>query len=198
MAKKRASTGSHAPRSRGKASDESGWKKSKLLAVVLVLVIVWALYSIISGGDSGGSRLPKDFPRTFIAEQDNGNYEAVLIERGEKSPVMPIVKDGKQYWEAYICMNEHCPGRAKTPDKKPYVFASVVPEMPPQPANPEGEPPMEYIHFEVACPLCKDQQAKVQTQYKVLFDPQNIARYTTPEAEEMINKMREEFRKKNN
>lgn len=196
MAKKRATTKGHAPRSRGGASDESGWKKSKLLAVVLVLVIVWALYSIISGGDSSSGRLPKDFPRTFIAEVDNGNYDAVLIERGDKSPVLPIVKDGKKYWEAYICMNEHCPGRANTPDKKPYVFASVVPEMPPQPENPE-EGGGEYFHFEVACPLCKEQQAKTAIQYKALFDPQNIARYTTPEAEEMINKMREEFRNRN-
>lgn len=134
------------------------------------------------------SRLPSDFPRTFIAEEDNGNYVAVLVERGDKSPVVPIVKDGKKYWEAYACMNEQCPGRAKTPDKKPYVFASVVPE---QTANQQG-----YFHFEIVCPLCDEQQKKVPPQDKMLFDPQNIARYTTPEAEAMISRMREEFRRK--
>lgn len=146
---------------------------------------------------ASASRLPSDFPRTFIAEEDNGNYEAVLVERGDKTPNLPIVKDGKNYWEAYICMNEQCPGRAKTPDKKPYVFASVVPEMPPQSANPVGEPTMEYIHFEVFCPLCKEWQKNAPPQEKERIDPQNISRYMTPEAEAMINRLREEFRQKN-
>ena len=86
-----------------------------------------------------------------------------------------------------------------TPEKKPYIFAAVMPELPPQaaggPGGPGG-PPMEMLYHEFACPLCKAQVQKVASQYKALFDPLNIERYLTPEAEQMIAKIREEYKKK--
>lgn len=204
LAKKRAPVRSNARSGRGKSSGMQmpAWKKSWLLAVVLLFVIAYCLHMMITNfkGNSGVG-LPDTFPRSFIALEDAGNYDALLIIRGSDSPVVPIEKNGKKYYEAYICNNENCPGRSKT-DGKPYIFGIVPPPPPPQyvegtPPPQEAMPEFSYGMLELYCPLCKEKFDSVKPKYQARYEPYRIERYNTPEALEMIEKVRAEFMKKN-
>lgn len=207
MAKKRTtaktSTRSHHPHRSG--GGEATWKKSKLVAVVLIVVIVVSLLRMIGSGTGNPSLLPDNFPRVFIAAENNGSYENLLVERGAKNPKIPIESDGKKFWDAYICLNEYCPGRKKT-GGRPYIFAGVMPEMPPispegpgAPGGPGTPPPdMGPGYFpEIVCPECKKMYDTVKPKQKALYEPMNIERYMTDEAKEIIVKIREEHKKRN-
>lgn len=206
MAKKRStqtSTRGHSTtrHSSKRGSDMPDWKKSKLLAGVLFLVIIVCLYFMISNATSSGgsSTIPSNFPRTYLAVEDAGNYGAVLEYRSSKPPELPIEKDGKKYYDAYICQNEKCPGRGA--DGKPYIFAILPPPPMPAPgpdgAAPQGAPEMMPGMPELFCPLCKKKYDSVKPKDQAQYDPTHIERYQTEEAIQMINKIREEFMKKN-
>jgi hypothetical protein len=64
--------------------------------------------------------VPVDFPNTWIAAEDDGHPERVVILRGRTEPTGPVERDGKKLFPAYQCLDEHCSGRK---DGKPYVFA---------------------------------------------------------------------------
>lgn len=86
-----------------------------------------------------GSILPNDFPHAYLAEGDDGDYDAILVKRGNRATRTPFTENGKRYWEAYICDNEACPGRAANKQKgkgdRPYIFAAKRPDTPPPPAR---------------------------------------------------------------
>jgi len=196
MAKKRAMSRSSS-RSRKKSSGGgSGWKNSPIVKVVLIVVIIGCLlnllYSLTSGGGSNNP-IPDDFPRTFIAASDNGSYNAVIIKRSKTPPKTPILEGGKEYWDAYICLNEKCPGR-KITGGKPFIFAAVM-QTPPNQGNGPETPPMD-VFMDATCPECKVAYNKVSKEYKSLFDPINVQRYQTEEALKIIEQIREKFKKK--
>lgn len=199
MAKKRAGSRSSSRSrrsSRGRSSGGGSWKNSPILKVVLVVIILLCIVNLIvhlaGGGGSSRNSIPSDFPHTFIAAEDDGKYDSVIIKRGRMSPKPPIDENGKQYWAAYICMNERCPGREQT-GGKPYVFAAVVNTPTDAPANGDMPPPEMYM--ETKCPLCADMYNKVRKEYKQYFDPINVQRYQTEEAKEIIKKIRERYRR---
>lgn len=209
MAKKRtaqSSTRGHKPvhgRGGSKHGDMPDWKKSKALAALLMVVIGICLYMMLLGGTSGSSTsIPDNFPRAYIAVEDAGNYEAILEVRGSKPPEVPVDKDGKKYYDAYVCLNEVCPGRAKT-GGKPYIFAILPPPMPalgpdgnPVP-GPDGAPGAMPGMQEMYCPLCKQKFDSVKPKDQAQYDPTHIERYQSQEAVEIINKIRDEYMKKN-
>ncbi len=137
-----------------------------------------------------GTTIPEYFPRSYLAVQDDGNYGAVLIQRSSKPAELPIVENGKEYYEAYICLNEKCPGRAKT-GNKPYIFA-IPPAKPVK--TEEGAMPS---YPDLVCPLCKEKYSTVKPQEQAAYDPTHIERYQTEEAIQIINDIRDQFMKKN-
>ncbi len=209
MAKKRAaqtSTRGHKPvhgRGGSQHSNMPDWKKSKALAALLLVVIAICLYMMLSGSSSsGGSTIPENFPRAYLAVEDAGNYEALLEVRGSKPPELPIDRNGKKYYDAYICLNDACPGRATT-GGKPYLFAIVPPPMPamgpdgnPVP-GPDGAPGVMPGMQENFCPLCKKKFDSVKPKDQAQYDPAHIDRYQSQEAIDIINKIRDEYMKKN-
>jgi hypothetical protein len=174
-----------------------GWRNSPIVGIVLGIVILIAVISLIKSQVGGGdSLIPANFPHTYLAEVDNGNYGALLIVRGQNSRPTPFTENGKEYWSAYICSAENCPGRAE--DGKPYLFAGKLEKLPSQPM-PEGAPDgyiPEDQYKQIECPLCRDAQDKARGSKKGDFQPYNVSYYQTEEGEKIIEKIREEYRKR--
>jgi hypothetical protein len=178
------------------AGDGGSWKNSPLVGMVLGIVIVVALISLIGStfSDGSDSLVPSNFPNTYLAEADDGNYGAVLIVRGREARAVPFTEGGKEYWEAYICRAEVCPGRK---DGKDYIFAAkrVPLENPTPPPGdlPEGyTPQIEYQQIE--CPLCKEARATAKKSERENFQF-NADRYQTEEGLKIIDEIREAYRK---
>ncbi len=120
-------------------------------------------------------------PRTFMQVKDNGRYDNFLVRKIGQEPVVPFLDKGEEYWQAFVCKNEKCPGRALNGGKS-YVFAGVVEN---------GEI--------TGCPLCAAEYAKAAPEVRNDYDPHNFRRYYLPEAVEMIKEfqqMRKEMDKK--
>lgn len=66
------------------------------------------------------AQIPADFPNTWIAEQNDGHPERIVIVPGRTEPPAPHVQDGVKLFPAWCCLNEKCPGRH---DGQPFVFA---------------------------------------------------------------------------
>lgn len=136
-----------------------------------------------SGGNDAGqdttltaqqiqAQIPADFPRTFIAIEDNGNYSAVLVKHGAKTPALPFTENSKTYWPALICLNAACPGR--DPQGKDYIFAGVITN---------GKI--------TGCPLCAQAKEKAAEKDKAAYNPENFSRYLLPQAQEILRGIRQ-------
>lgn len=181
---------------RGKSGESAAWKKSKAVAIILVVVIVGALVNMIRTFTSTNSTglLPDNFPHTFITESGAGNDESkVIVKRSSRQPVTPFKEGSEWAWPAYYCMNEVCPGRK---DGKPYIFPAIDPMALAQaegkkvdPAGPDAIPPM----MELNCPMCqKLYNAAKSNADKEKYMPMNIDKYQTEEGKKIF----EEIRKK--
>ena len=184
---------------------DAAWKHSPLVGGALGVVILICLIMVIStltGSGGGGSILPDDFPHAYLAEADNGNYEAVLIKRGKRSTPTPFTENGKEYWEAYVCHNASCPGRApgkKGKDGLPYIFAGKRPKLPDPPASGDGQgaPMPDMSMMQIFCPKCKAAYDKATSaKKKAAIDLTAVEHYQTEEAQKMLEKIREEYRKR--
>lgn len=184
---------------------DAAWKHSPVVGILLVAVIGFCIYRIIfDDGGIGESLIPDNFPHTYLAVEDNGKREAVIIKRGKKEVKTPFTENGKQYWEAYLCHNENCPGRPKTVGKKkkkkdadaevpPFIFAGARPEIKKKEGEENKEP--EY-GIQTFCPKCKAAYAKASKKKKQEYDLGAIERYQTDEALKIIEQIRAEYRKR--
>ena len=184
------------------AGNGGAWKHSPVVGVVLGVVIVACIGYIIYyffGSAGSDSILPDNFPHSYLAVADNGNYDALLIKRGRRDTSTPFTENGKEYWGAYICRNPSCPGLK---NNRPFIFAGVrvQVETPASGANaaPRGHDAMAAPMF---CPKCKEMMDKDKDKNKnagrAQYDITAVERYNTPEGVEILNKIREEYRKKN-
>lgn len=143
------------------------------------------------------SILPDDFPHAYLAEGDDGDYDAILVKRGNRATRTPFTENGKRYWEAYICDNEACPGRAANKQKgkgdRPYIFAAKRPDTPPPPPANEEE---AIMMIEVLCPQCKAAYDKAPATEKDRFEPTMVEHYLTEEGMKILEKIREEYRRR--
>lgn len=144
---------------------------------------------------SPASILPNNFPHAFLATEDDGDYDAILIKRGIRSTPTPFTENGKEYWEAYVCHNESCPGRAAIKQQgkgdRPYIFAA---KRPPVPATIDDEAAIAMT--QVFCPKCQEAHDKAAPKEKDCFDPTVVEHYMTEEAIKIIEKIREEYRRR--
>ncbi|MBP5231949.1 MAG: hypothetical protein J6333_00920 [Planctomycetes bacterium] len=184
---------------------DAAWKHSPIVGGALGVVILLCLIMVIrtlTGSGGGGSILPDTFPHAYLAEEDNGKYDAILIKRGSKSVPTPFTENGKEYWEAYICHNANCPGRAqgkKGKESPPYIFAGKRPKMPEPPANGEnGQGPSmpDMSMMQIFCPKCKAAYDKASAKKKATFDLTAVEHYQTEEAQQELEKIRAEYRKR--
>lgn len=70
--------------------------------------------------DESEMQVPVDFPNTWIAAQDDGHPDRLVIIRGRSEPQTPVTRDGTTLFQAYHCLNPACPGHS---GHAPYVFA---------------------------------------------------------------------------
>lgn len=202
-----------------KKGGDAAWKHSPVVGIVLVLLIVGCILYTLSalGGGGGGSLLPDNFPHAYLAAADDGKYEAVLVKPGKNETKVPFAENGKEYWQAFVCMNENCPGRqqAKTasasktkkktkkegdaPAGKPYIFAYVEKPManPPAESVPEGAEGEAPVMLEPPqCPKCREAYKKASAKRKVLYEMSSAERYYTPEGMKILDLIRDDLRKK--
>lgn len=207
MAKKSRNSTRSTHKHKGGGGD-AAWKHSPIvggaLAVVIVICVIMIIRTMLGAGNTT-SVLPDNFPHAYLAEEDNGNYDAILIKRGNKSFSTPFTENGKEYWEAYVCHNEACPGRTGGKGKKgaqegrPYIFAAKRPPQPEPPAESgDGqEPPMQEMAMpQIACPKCKAAYDKASPKKKAAFDLTACEHYQTEEAQQMLEKIRDEYHKR--
>lgn len=164
--------------------------------VVLLLVLITYVAGMVSGVFliwwTGSSRsesapkevlnLPDNFPRTYLCVEDNGKYDAVIIERSKQMPAVPIKREGKEYWDAFLCLNSACPGRTAT-GARPFLFAGLR-------SKPSGNYGQDRPGVLAGCPACKGALAKAPAAEQAKYDPQNIERYLTDEAKQIIARLR--------
>ncbi len=184
-------------RKRGGGGNSPAWKKSKLVALILVGVIIAALVNMLMqlmGPDKNRSMLPDDFPHTFITPSDAGTDESkIIIERSSRQPKTPFkAENGEWAWPAYYCLNEACPGRGK--DGKPYIFPAIDPMAQqiaegkkPEEFSPDMAPPL----MELQCPMCQQAYVRVtDNALKERYVPMNIDKYQTEEGRQMFEELK--------
>ncbi|MHC4871243.1 MAG: hypothetical protein ACYTFY_05315 [Planctomycetota bacterium] len=166
----------------GKGGKDGGWKKSKPLLYVLVVIIgLFWLKMLFFRGGSSSERVK--IPQAFSCAECK---ELVVFEKLPKGHTpYDCSKCGMgAAWPAFAC-NE-----CKTEDGKQVIFPNIVelPEGVEAPA-PGEEPSMEYLDAMMMaegmipkCPKCE----KIET----------VERYLTPEAKKMLQELREKYRKK--
>lgn len=207
MAKKSRNSTRSTRKHKGGGGGDAAWKHSPLVGGALAVVILICVIMIVRtmfGVGGADSVLPDDFPHAYLAEEDNGNYDAILIKRGSKSIQAPFTENGKEYWDAYVCHNEACPGRgpAKKGSKeggRPYIFAGKHAPMPEPPAEGgEGQeaPPPDMAMTQIVCPKCKAAYDKASPKKKAAFDLTMVEHYQTEEALKKLQEIRDEFRKR--
>ena len=216
MAKKSRNSVRSSRKSKKGGGGDAAWKHSPLVGGALGVVILICIVLVIrtmTGGGGGGSILPDTFPHAYLAEEDNGNYDKILIKRGSRGVTTPFTENGKEYWEAYICHNESCPGRTGGKDGqaagkdgkkkggkggRPFIFAAKRPKLPDPPASGDGRPPamqdMSMMH--IYCPKCKAAYDKASPKKKASFDLFAVEHYQTEEAQKELEKIRNEYRKR--
>ncbi|MBP5232656.1 MAG: hypothetical protein J6333_04560 [Planctomycetes bacterium] len=173
------------------------WKNSPLVGIALGVVIIACLGYIVyyffgSGGND--SILPDNFPHAYLAAQDDGNYDAVLIKRGRRDTPTPFTENGKEYWPAYVCHNPTCPGLK---GDKHFIFAAVRPPQENPAPNAAPASGHEAMPAPIVCPQCKAAMEKAKNANRSQYDMTAVERYQTNEGAEILNKIREEYRKNN-
>jgi len=178
---------------RGKTGKGAAWKQSKAVAAALVaaIVLIWVgmLWWWLGGGQTYNI---EGFPHTFMAEDGSG--EPLIIKADTNNPPRsPFQKDGKWYWEAFVCNNPDCPGKKAD---KPFIFPAVNPWIKDlikagkyDPSKPMGLFPGEMgatgmpmpppMYGMTECPKCKAAKKK----------PFHVSRYYTPEGQKMLDEM---------
>lgn len=181
------------------AGNGGAWKNSPLVGVALGAVIIACVGYIVYyfyGPARNDSILPANFPHAFLAAADDGNYDAILIKRGKREVPTPFTENGKEYWPAFVCVNPSCPGLK---GGKPYIFAAVQapsPEPAPDAATDANDAPgPESTAASTVCPKCKEALEKAKGANRPQFDMTAVERYNTPEGTEILNKIRDEYRK---
>jgi hypothetical protein len=168
-----------------------------LVFIIAILWIGWLLPRL--GGCHRGGDIPvelQDFPHTYIAEGEVGVDNVLVVSgKGEK---VPFERDGKTYWEAYVCRFEDCPGRS--PEGQDLVFPHIVRyidaegnviehdemDAPDSMAAPEDPMMIEYMQ-PALCPACTIND---------IGGSEYIERYYTEEGKERLRKLRERYAKK--
>lgn len=173
------------------------WKNSPLVGVALGVVIIACLSYVgycFYGPVNNDSALPENYPHAFLAEKDNGNYDAILVKRGRRDAPTPFTENGKEYWPAYICSNPDCPGRK---NGKPYIFAAVMRPPAEETAPPTAPDAPDAPTSTTVCPKCKEAMDKAKGANRSRYDLTAVERYNTPEGLEIIKKIREDYHKNN-
>lgn len=92
----------------------------QLVLIVLCLGVAGVVVLYWSKPDVPNGHIPEDFPHTWLAPQDDGHPDKVVIIRCRDEPPPPVEQNGVKLFQAYQCLNEKCPGRS---DGQPFVFA---------------------------------------------------------------------------
>ncbi|MHC4885704.1 MAG: hypothetical protein ACYTGH_11540 [Planctomycetota bacterium] len=171
-------------KARGGGGSDAGWKKSKGLAVGLVVGILVLWIYMFGGGSS--HEIPK-IPQAYWDSEAKAVFVTDEPLRGYPPYEHPKTGDDS-LWEAWTCTNEKC--KEKGEDGKPPIFPRIVklPKGVEPPAEGE-EPSMEfeqaYMEAEMSMPKCKHCKKE-----------EFATRYMTPEAQKIIEEIREKYKKK--